>query len=92
MGCRGRRRATPTKSIMGTYITRRLIQGIVVILVASMFCFIIFQFTGDPVVNMVGQYATFEEAEEVRQLLGLDKPLYVQYGRFIWNAASRQFW
>jgi len=91
MGCRGRRRAAPTKSIMGTYIARRLIQGIVVILVASMFCFVIFQFTGDPVVNMVGQYATFEEAEEVRQLLGLDKPLYVQYGRFIWNALHGNF-
>jgi ABC-type dipeptide/oligopeptide/nickel transport system permease component len=76
---------------MGTYIARRLIQGIVVILVASMFCFIIFQFTGDPVVNMVGQYATFEEAEEVRHLLGLDKPLYVQYGRFLWNALHGNF-
>jgi ABC-type dipeptide/oligopeptide/nickel transport system permease component len=76
---------------MGTYIARRLIQGIVVILVASMFCFVIFQFTGDPVVNMVGQYATFEEAEEVRHLLGLDKPLYVQYGRFIWNALHGNF-
>lgn len=91
MGCRGRRTAVPTKSIMGTYIARRLLQGIVVILVASMFCFVIFQFTGDPVVNMVGQYATFEEAEEVRHLLGLDKPLYVQYGRFIWNALHGNF-
>jgi ABC-type dipeptide/oligopeptide/nickel transport system permease component len=40
---------------------------------------------------MVGQYATFEEAEEVRHLLGLDKPLYVQYGRFLWNALHGNF-
>ena len=76
---------------MFTYIARRLIQGLIVILVASMFCFIIFQYMGDPVLNMVGQYASFQEIEEVRQTLGLDKPLYVQYGRFLWNAVHGNF-
>ena len=76
---------------MGTYIARRLIQGIVVILVASMFCFIIFQFMGDPVVTMAGKFATFEEREEVRHSLGLDKPVYVQYGKFAWNALHGNF-
>jgi len=76
---------------MATYIARRLIQGIFVILAASMFCFIIFQYMGDPVLNMVGQYASFQEIEEVRQNLGLDKPLYVQYGRFLWNAVHGNF-
>lgn len=76
---------------MVTYITRRLIQGLIVILVASMFCFIIFQYMGDPVLNMVGQYASFQEIEEMRQILGLDKPLYVQYGRFLWNAVHGNF-
>jgi ABC-type dipeptide/oligopeptide/nickel transport system permease component len=76
---------------MGTYIARRLIQGIVVILVASMFCFVIFQFMGDPVITMAGKFATFEEREQVRRSLGLDKPVYVQYGRFIWNALHGNF-
>jgi ABC-type dipeptide/oligopeptide/nickel transport system permease component len=76
---------------MGIYIARRLIQGLVVILAASMFCFVIFQYMGDPVLNMVGQYATFQEIEEVRKSLGLDKPLYIQYGRFLWNAAHGNF-
>ena len=76
---------------MFTYIARRLIQGFIVILVASMFCFIIFQYMGDPVLNMVGQYASFQEIKEVRQALGLDKPLYVQYGRFLWNAVHGNF-
>lgn len=76
---------------MFTYIARRLIQGLIVILVASMFCFIIFQYMGDPVLNMVGQYASFQEIKEVRQTLGLDKPLYVQYGRFLWNAVHGNF-
>jgi ABC-type dipeptide/oligopeptide/nickel transport system permease component len=76
---------------MGTYIARRLIQGIVVILVTSMFCFILFQYMGDPVATMAGKYATFEEREEVRRSLGLDQPVYVQYGRFIWNALHGDF-
>jgi ABC-type dipeptide/oligopeptide/nickel transport system permease component len=76
---------------MFSYIARRLIQGFVVILAASMICFFIFQYMGDPVLNMVGQYASFQEIEEMRQTLGLDKPLYVQYGRFIWNAVHGNF-
>jgi ABC-type dipeptide/oligopeptide/nickel transport system permease component len=76
---------------MGTYIAKRLIQGVVVILAASVFCFAIFQYMGDPALNMVGQYAGFQEIEDMRKSLGLDKPAYVQYGRFLWNAAHGNF-
>jgi ABC-type dipeptide/oligopeptide/nickel transport system permease component len=40
---------------------------------------------------MAGRYATFNEIEEVRHSLGLDKPMYIQYGRFLWNAAHGNF-
>ena len=76
---------------MGTYIAKRLIQGIVVILAASIFCFAIFQYMGDPALNMVGQYAGFQEIEDMRKTLGLDKPAYVQYGRFLWNVLHGNF-
>ncbi len=76
---------------MGTYIAKRLIQGMLVVLAASMICFVIFQYMGDPVLNMVGQYATFEEIEEVRESLGLNQPVYVQYGKFLWNALHGNF-
>ena len=76
---------------MLTYISRRLAQGLVVILVASMICFLIFRYMGDPVITMAGRYATFQEQEEVRRLLGLDQPAYVQYGKFLWNAAHGNF-
>ena len=56
-----------------------------------MFCFIIFQSMGDPVITMAGRYATFQEREEVRRSLGLDKPVYVQYGRFLLNALQGNF-
>ena len=72
---------------MATFIARRLIQGVIVLLVASLICFFIFRYMGDPVITMAGRYATFQEREEVRHVLGLDKPMYVQYARFLWNAA-----
>jgi len=76
---------------MITYIARRLIQGVVVLLVASLLCFILFRFMGDPVITLAGRYATFQEIEEVRRSLGLDKPMYVQYFRFLANAAEGNF-
>jgi ABC-type dipeptide/oligopeptide/nickel transport system permease component len=76
---------------MASYIARRLIQGIVVLLVASLLCFILFRFMGDPVIMLAGRYATFQEIEEVRRSLGLDKPMYVQYFRFLASAAQGNF-
>ena len=76
---------------MATYIARRLFQGLVVILAVSLICFFIFRYMGDPVMTMAGRYATFQEREEVRRSLGLDKPLYIQYARFLWNAAHGNF-
>lgn len=76
---------------MATYIARRLIQGFIVLLAVSLICFFIFRYMGDPVITMAGRYATFQEREEVRRAFGLDKPMYVQYGRFLWNAAHGNF-
>ena len=68
---------------MLTYTTRRFFQGLFVLLAVSMICFAIFRYLGDPVISMSGQYATFEQQEQMRRLLGLDRPAYVQYVRFI---------
>jgi ABC-type dipeptide/oligopeptide/nickel transport system permease component len=76
---------------MITYIAKRFLQGIFVLLAVSMICFILFRYLGDPVVTMAGRYATFKQREEVRKALGLDQPTYVQYGRFLWNAAHGNF-
>lgn len=76
---------------MHTYVARRLIQGFVVLLAVSFICFIIFRYTGDPVMTLAGRYATFQEREEVRRTYGLDKPFYVQYVRFVINAAQGRF-
>jgi ABC-type dipeptide/oligopeptide/nickel transport system permease component len=76
---------------MLTYIVRRVVQGVIVLLAVSLICFLIFQFMGDPVVTMAGRYATFEEQQMVRKAFGLDQPLYVQYVRFLANALQGNF-
>ena len=49
-----------------TYITQRLIQGVVVLLAVSFICFIILRYMGDAVLSLAGRYATFQEREIVR--------------------------
>jgi ABC-type dipeptide/oligopeptide/nickel transport system permease component len=76
---------------MLTYLTRRLLQGLIVLLAVSFVCFVIFRYMGDPVVSMAGQFATAAEREEIRKLFGLDQPSYVQYWRFLSNALQGNF-
>lgn len=76
---------------MTTYIFRRLLQGIIVLLAVSLICFVIFRFMGDPVLSLAGRYATLEERESVRKSFGLDKPMYYQYAKFISNAVQGNF-
>jgi len=92
---RSRAGVFPTPSLhkadMITFIVKRLIQGIVVLLAVSFICFVIFRYAGDPVLTLAGLYATPQQREEVRKSMGLDKPFYVQYARFISNAARGNF-
>ncbi len=53
--------------------------------------FMLFNFVGDPVDNMVGQEASFEEREDMRDRLGLNDPFIVQFGRFMFNAVQGEF-
>ncbi|MGG7566272.1 ABC transporter permease [Rhodovulum sp. DZ06] len=72
-------------------IARRLVQSIGVMLAVSAISFALFNFVGDPVSNMVGQDATQERRAEIREALGLDDPILVQFGRFLGNAATGDF-
>ena len=76
---------------MATYILRRLLQGVIVLLAVSLVCFLMFRYTGDPVLSLAGKYATQEEREQVRIAYGLDRPAYEQYFRFIQGAMQGDF-
>jgi peptide/nickel transport system permease protein len=76
---------------MGTYIIRRLLQSILVLLgVTFLVYFILFQ-TGDPTFLSVSTDATQQEVERVRHQLGFDQPWYVQYAEFLGGAVRGNF-
>ena len=50
-----------------------------------------FTFVGDPVDNMLGQERTMEDVERLRATLGLDKPIPVQYIKFLGEAINGNF-
>jgi len=76
---------------MLAYILRRIGQSVLVMAAVSLISFSLFNFVGDPVNNMVGQEATREDRVRIRQDLGLDDPIFVQYFRFVGNAIRGEF-
>ncbi|RLD05985.1 MAG: ABC transporter permease [Chloroflexi bacterium] len=72
---------------MIVYTIRRLLMLIPILLGVTFLTFAIAQVTpGDPVVLMLGQYATPERVEELREELGYNDPFLVQFGNYVWNA------
>ena len=76
---------------MLVFILRRLAQAIVVMLTVAFLAFMLFQYVGDPVTNLLGQDATQEQRDALRKDLGLDQPFPVQFARFIGNAVQGEF-
>ncbi len=76
---------------MLAFILRRLAQAVIVMLAVAFIAFMLFQFVGDPVTNLLGQDATQEQRDQLRRDLGLDQSFVVQFGRFVGNAAQGEF-
>ena len=76
---------------MLAFVLRRLIQAVVVMLTVAFIAFMLFQYVGDPVTNLLGQDATAEQREQLRADLGLDAPFPVQFARFVGNAVRGEF-
>ena len=73
------------------FITTRLANGLLVLATVSLLAFGLFNFIGDPVNNLAGENATAEEKAALRESLGLDQPLPLQYLRFVGRAAQGEF-
>ena len=76
---------------MLAFILRRIAQAVLVMLAVGFIAFSLFRFVGDPVTFMLGQDATPEQRAEITRALGLDKPFYLQYLRFLENAIQGEF-
>ena len=64
---------------MLAYIIRRFLQGALVLAIVGLIAFSMFRFMGDPFENILGQEATLADREALKQRMGLDQPIYIQY-------------
>jgi peptide/nickel transport system permease protein len=72
---------------MTFYIARRLLWTIVVVFCVIAITFAVFYLlpAGDPALRFAGKNPTDQEIALIHHRLGLDKPWYVQFGRFTWH-------
>ncbi len=66
------------------YVVRRLLQALVILILVSITVFLLIHIVpGDPARIMLGDRARERDVEVLREQLGLDRPLPVQYADFI---------
>ena len=81
----------PSGASGGTYIIRRLLQVIPVLLGISLVAFVLVRLTGDPAAILLPPEASAEAVAEFRREFGLDQPLHVQYFQFLSKALQGDF-
>ena len=90
------RRAAPRVALwgeiaMGRYLLKRLWHTVYVVIGISMISFFFIHLSGDPVMLMLPADASVAQMEQLRQQLGLNDPLPVQYWRFATRAIRGDF-
>ncbi|CAB4663555.1 unannotated protein [freshwater metagenome] len=71
---------------MFKFVLRRIIQSLVVFLIASFVIFATLQLLpGDPARRLMGNMATDQQLEALRESLGLNRSIIVQYFDWLWN-------
>jgi peptide/nickel transport system permease protein len=76
---------------MLAFTIRRLFEAAIVMLTVALLAFVLFRFVGDPINQMVGQDTSLEDRLRLREELGLNDPVAVQFGRFVADAARFEF-
>jgi ABC-type dipeptide/oligopeptide/nickel transport system permease component len=76
---------------MSQYLLRRFGRAVIALWGVSTIVFIVMRLSGDPAVLLLPQEASREDVLRLRQDLGLDDPLLVQYGRFLGHAVTGNF-
>ena len=76
---------------MFKYFLKRLAQMVVTLFIVSILVFVLANFIGDPVNMLVSPKAPPEVREQVREELGLNRPILEQYVSFVTNAVKGDF-
>jgi peptide/nickel transport system permease protein len=73
------------------YLLERVVGALIVVLGATLLIFVVLRLSGDPAALFVSPSATPEDIAHVRQQMGLDKPIPVQYGIYLSRLAVGDF-
>src|SRR6266540_3392633 len=76
---------------MPVYVARRLLQALFVCVGISVITFLLLHVAGDPVLLLLPQSASDADVALLKQQLGLDRPLVVQYLAFLGDALRGDF-
>ncbi len=76
---------------MISFILARVLQSFVVMLCVAAISFSLFTYVGDPIANLVGIQSSDEKREELRESLGLNDAVPVQFARFVSRAVRMEF-
>ncbi|MDX6739452.1 ABC transporter permease [Actinocorallia sp. A-T 12471] len=69
------------------FVTGKIGAVLVTLYLALTGAFLLGRLSGDPVANILGPFATEEQADALRHTLGLDRPLLVQYFDYLTSTA-----
>lgn len=73
------------------FIIKRTMQMIIVIFLALTAVFFLLRLSGDPATLFLPPDAPKDQIAQYREMLGFDRPLYVQYGDFLFKAVKGDF-
>lgn len=76
---------------MGLFVVRRAAAGVATILVVTLAVFVMLRLSGDPASLLLPPDATIEQIQLLRESLGLNRPLFVQYWQFLRKAVRGDF-
>jgi len=76
---------------MQIYILTRLGQGVLTLLVLSLIVFMSVHLSGDPALLLMPPDYTEADYQQVRENLGLNRPIIIQYATFLGNAVRGDF-
>ena len=74
---------------MWSYLVRRILQGFLILLIITLLCFILTRLSSDPMAEYANKpHMTQADIQAIRQRLGLDQPIVIQYFKWLGVAAQ----
>src|SRR5262245_6800717 len=73
------------------FTIRRLGLALLVALTVSILAFLLLHLSGDPALALAGEGARQADIDMIRKAYGLDRPIVVQYGNWLWDILRGHF-